>query len=897
MGEGESKGRTRNQDGGALTQEHGRRLIVGCSIWRNTVLDDPILGVSLSHTCHLTKAALIQPFGGSLILPDVAQRPRIQASPMPPKTTKTKTSPKKKSSRQTRGTIALPRRKTMSSAKEELFAKAFRSSPHPIGITELESGRCLEVNDACLELFGFRRDEVVGHTTLTWGIRPDPLERVTLIDRFHSERSVQDFEVSLRVKNGDLRQFLITTDLILLKGKRCLLRIGNDITERKRAEEALRRSEERWQLAATGTTDGIWDWDVAGHTVLLSAQWKQLRGYREEEIGVDETEWSSRIHPEDSSRVMATVQSYFNKEIPTFHCEYRTRRKDGTYFWINDRGIAVWDAQGRVVRMVGSETDITERKRAEMELRHSEERFRTVVESAPNGILLVDGGGRIVLVNGQIERQFGYRREELIGHPVERLLPERFRRVHAGLRETYQKAPETRAMGRGRDLYGLRKDGSELPIEIGLSPIETISGTMVLASVMDITERKQREHALVEQRRLYKTVTDNAVLALFIMDDSQQCVFMNPAAEALTGFVLAEVMGRPLHDVVHHTRPDGSHYPLSECPIDQAFPKNDREQGEEIFVHKDGHFYSVAFTASPIRNELGQPVGTVIEVQDITERKQAEEELYRFNETLEQRVADRTAKLTQLNERLRAEITERKQVEEILHQKQGELQNSQAQLQDLTAKLFTAQDSERQRIARDLHDDFSQRLAALTLDVVALERHPPLLPELISKALEPVREELTQLSDDLRRLAHRLHPPLLQHAGLQAAIEDYIHKAIERTGLQITFTVKNVPGSIPLDWSTCLFRVLQEGLQNVAKHAKATEVVVKLSGSSKGIGLSVIDNGKGFEARDKSSHQKGLGLTSMQERLRLLNGFFNIHSRLADGTKVCAWIPYQDKTS
>ncbi len=271
--------------------------------------------------------------------------------------------------------------------------------------------------------------------------------------------------------------------------------------------------------------------------------------------------------------------------------------------------------------------------------------------------------------------------------------------------------------------------------------------------------------------------------------------------------------------------------------------------------------------------------------------------MYRFNETLEQRVADRTAKLTQLNERLRAEITERKQVEEILHQKQGELQNSQAQLQDLTAKLFTAQDSERQRIARDLHDDFSQRLAALTLDVVALERHPPLLPELISKALEPVREELTQLSDDLRRLAHRLHPPLLQHAGLQAAIEDYIHKAIERTGLQITFTVKNVPGSIPLDWSTCLFRVLQEGLQNVAKHAKATEVVVKLSGSSKGIGLSVIDNGKGFEARDKSSHQKGLGLTSMQERLRLLNGFFNIHSRLADGTKVCAWIPYQDKTS
>ena len=98
-----------------------------------------------------------------------------------------------------------------------------------------------------------------------------------------------------------------------------------------------------------------------------------------------------------------------------------------------------------------------------------------------------------------------------------------------------------------------------------------------------------------------------------------------------------------------------------------------------------------------------------------------------------------------------------------------------------------------------------------------------------------------------------------------------------------------------LDWSLCLFRVFQESLQNVVKHAKATAVLVKLSGSSKGIGLSVIDNGKGFDVRDKSGHQKGLGLISMQERLRLMNGFLNIHSRAADGTKVCAWIPFQEK--
>lgn len=158
-------------------------------------------------------------------------------------------------------------------------------------------------------------------------------------------------------------------------------------------------------------------------------------------------------------------------------------------------------------------------------------------------------------------------------------------------------------------------------------------------TVQDITERKLAVEALAEQRRLYKSVTDNASTALFIMDDRQQCVFMNPAAQRLTGFSLDEVRGRVLHDVIHHTRPDGSHYPLSQCPIDRAFPQNDREHGEGVFVHKDGHFYHVAFTASPVRDEQGSPIGTVIEVQDITHRKDAEDRLRR-SEAIYRHLAD-----------------------------------------------------------------------------------------------------------------------------------------------------------------------------------------------------------------------------------------------------------------
>jgi PAS domain S-box-containing protein len=130
-------------------------------------------------------------------------------------------------------------------------------------------------------------------------------------------------------------------------------------------------------------------------------------------------------------------------------------------------------------------------------------------------------------------------------------------------------------------------------------------------------------------RRQLQAVANNATLALFIMDERQHCVYMNPAAEQLTGYRLEEVRGKPLHDYVHHTRPDGSRYPLDECPIDQAFPKNMQEQGEEVFVHKDGHFYPVAFTASPILEE-GRPVGTIIEVRDITEERLAEAERERL---------------------------------------------------------------------------------------------------------------------------------------------------------------------------------------------------------------------------------------------------------------------------
>ncbi|MCJ2037309.1 sensor histidine kinase [Methylobacterium sp. J-068] len=155
----------------------------------------------------------------------------------------------------------------------------------------------------------------------------------------------------------------------------------------------------------------------------------------------------------------------------------------------------------------------------------------------------------------------------------------------------------------------------------------------------------RRGSQLHETERRLNAVLNNASVSIFLMDDRQHCVYMNRAAELLTGFTLAEVLARdcPLHDVVHHTYPDGRPFPLAECAIDRAFPENNQERGEEVFVHKDGHFYPVGFTASPIRDDAANIIGTIIEVRDITEEKAASERQRLLTNELNHRVKNTLA--------------------------------------------------------------------------------------------------------------------------------------------------------------------------------------------------------------------------------------------------------------
>lgn len=232
------------------------------------------------------------------------------------------------------------------------------------------------------------------------------------------------------------------------------------------------------------------------------------------------------------------------------------------------------------------------------------------------------------------------------------------------------------------------------------------------------------------------------------------------------------------------------------------------------------------------------------------------------------------------------DITERKEAEETLR-----LQNFQ--LEELTAKLLTAQEHERQRIARELHDDITQRLAALAVDLGSLVRACPPEPPLQAR-LREAQDTAGQLADDVHNFAYRLHPSLLEHLGLEAAIRDHVDEFRRRTGLAIRYVQRGVPRSIPIETATCLYRVTQESLQNVQKHASASNVLVRLLGTARGVGVCVRDNGKGFVYGPGNVCSTGLGLVSMEERIRLMKGTFRLRTQPGKGTEIHAWVPLPD---
>ncbi len=291
--------------------------------------------------------------------------------------------------------------------------------------------------------------------------------------------------------------------------------------------------------------------------------------------------------------------------------------------------------------------------RTQAESRAGERRFRRLMESAPDAMIIVNDAGRIVMVNDQAVRTFGYPAEEMMGESVDMLVPGRLRKTHSGQVRDFFRDPVRREMGTGKTLRGARKDGSEFPIEVGLSPLETSEGLLVSSVVRDITERQQAEAALAEAEARQRLVLESTSDGIFGVDTDGRAMFINAAAATMLGYEKDALLGRKIHDVIHHSRVDGRPYPVQECPMHAAFTDGTASKiDNEVLWRKDGSSFAVEYSSTPLQKD-DELVGAVIVFRDITERKLAESQLMQARDDAQAANRAKSAFLANMSHELR----------------------------------------------------------------------------------------------------------------------------------------------------------------------------------------------------------------------------------------------------
>lgn len=597
-----------------------------------------------------------------------------------------------------------------------------------------------------------------------------------------------------------------------------------DISERRRLEQSRHESEQRYAELVDQAADGILVRRQDGGIVFANDALCRMLGYsREELLAMDMT---ALVAAEDR-RSLQQAESLRVYETAFFERHMRHKSGRGIPVEVSAHRLRNGDIQNIL-------HDISERKQAEQALLDSEAHFRLVVESTPNALVMVDSQGTITLVNTQAEVLFGYQREELLGKSVDMLVPRQARTAHTDLRRNFTATPARRAMGAGRDLHGLRKDGSEVPIEIGLNSVTTGKGTWVLASIIDISERRRSEQALRDSEMLFRSLVEASTQAVWVAEADGTVASMSDTFEQFTGIPFGPEFSRQWTEAIH---PDDRE-PAWEAWRRAAERGDVFAVGYRLRMH-DGSYRSMEAYAVPIRAP-GHPVerwiGTLTDVQD---RKDYEEHL-----------------------------------------------------RSLPQHLLEAQETERRRIARELHDEVGQALTASQIKLRDLEMQLQGKPQ--ARDVADISSIVGTLLHQVRQMSLDLRPSVLDDLGLVSAMRWFLRERMGQSGIETVFDVMSDLPRFPPTLETTLFRVFQSALTNVLRHAGASKVEVSLRLEHGRLTLEIRDDGRGFDlagARRRARSGGSLGLLGIEEWVRLSGGHIIIESGTGRGTRVYAAVP------
>ncbi|HXI69038.1 MAG TPA: PAS domain S-box protein [Verrucomicrobiae bacterium] len=570
-------------------------------------------------------------------------------------------------------------------------------------------------------------------------------------------------------------------------------------------------------------------------------------------------------------------------------CEVALMQAGGTSLWARFHGISALGNNGSKKWCRVTVADITAHKLANERVAASEIRYRRLFETAHDGVLLLDPDTRkITEANPFMTRLLGYTRDQLVG---KELFEIGLLKDEADSQIMFRKLKRQHEV-RYEDLPLESRDGRHQEVEVVANLYQENDRAVIQCNIRDITERKATEAALRASEARYRILFDSGPVAIYSCDGSGVIQNFNRRAAELWGRSPAVgITDERFCGSFKLFRPDGSFMPHKQCPMAMVVSGKMPGvcDGEVLIERTDGSRIIVIVNIRPLKNERGEITGAINCFYDITERKQVEAARHRIEV------------LAASNQKLEAEIVRRQAVEQSLkksEQHQRELLSQsrlmQEQMRQLSRQVLQAQEAERKRISRELHDVIAQTLTGITLRLAGLKNEAGLTSKVFGRHLALTQRLVEKSVGIVHRFARELRPAVLDDLGLVPALLSFLKDFTAQTGVRTHLTAFAGVERLDATRRTTLYRVVQEALTNVARHAHASRVEVRIQKlTDGGLCMKIIDDGKSFSVEQTLvvTNGKRLGLLGMRERLEMVGGRFEIESAAGKGTTIIAQLP------